>query len=130
MDGLLFPEEALDVLRRAAYHPDAERSYEAMSGSFWWSDELVREASYACRRHGSWAFRYLMGYRASVIRDAPDPELLPVWEQVTQECPGWPGLRIERNSPALLTELHRASRRQCAEFLRMEQELRIEALDA
>ncbi len=129
-DVMMLPEVALDILRGAVYHPEAERSYEVMSGSFWWSDELVREASAACRRHDSWAFRFLMAYRGSVIRGVPDSALWPVWEQVTKACPDWPGLRPERNSPTLATELHRAGQRQCVEFLRLERELRRHAPDS
>jgi hypothetical protein len=129
MSGLLFPDEALDILRGASYRPDAERSYEIMSGSFWWSDELVREASAACRRHDSWAFRYLMGYRGSLIRGAPDAELKPVWEQVARACPHWPGLRSERNSPTLASELHQEGRKQCVEFLRWGRESRGQTTD-
>jgi hypothetical protein len=127
MTELLFPDEALEILCGAAYQHDAERSYEVMSGSFWWSDELVRDTVASCRRHDSWAFRYLMGYRGSLIRGAPESGLLPVWDQVTRECPNWPGLRIERNSPSLAKELHRAEREQCVEFLRWERQSRGEA---
>jgi hypothetical protein len=119
---LLFPDEALHILRGARYRPDAERSYEVMSDSFWWSDELVREASYVCRRHDSWAFRCLMGYRVSVILGAPDAHLRPVWDQVVRACPEWPGLCRERNSPILARELHRERRKRCVEFLRWERE--------
>lgn len=120
MSVILFPDEALDILRGARYRPEAERSYEIMSGSFWWSDELVGETFAACRRHGSWAFRYLMGYRGSLIRGAPDAELEPVWQQVARACPDWPGLRPERNSPTLAGALHREGRKNCAESLRLD----------
>ncbi|MDG3002481.1 hypothetical protein [Paludisphaera mucosa] len=122
MSMLLFPDAALDILRGASYRPEAERSYDILSGSYWWCDELVRETFAACRRHDSWAFRYLMGYRGSLIRGAPDAELMPVWEQVARACPHWPGLRPERNSPTLAGELHREGRKKCAEFLSWERE--------
>ena len=127
MDRLLFDQEALDFLSGAVYDPDAKRSYEVMSDSFAWSDELLWDA--LAEFGTAWPFRELMAYRGSVIRGAPDFELRPVWEQVAKACPGWPGLRPERNSPTLATELLRAGRRQCVEFLRLERELRREAPD-
>jgi hypothetical protein len=64
-----------------------------------------------------------MACRRSVIRPAPDSRFRPVWEQVAKACPGWPGLRPERNSPTLATALGRAGRRACVEFGRLEREL-------
>ncbi len=130
MDVPLFPEEALDILRGAVYYAEAERSYEAMSDSFWWSDELLREASLPCHLHKNWAFRYLMGYRGSVIRGEPDATLQLIWEQVERACPDWPGLHPERFSPTLAKELHRAGRKFRVEFLRDEREFRRQGLDA
>jgi hypothetical protein len=130
MDSLLLPDDAIAVLRRAVWQPDAKRSYELMTGSFWWPDELVHEVSRLCVERDNWSFRYLMGYRASVIRGAPQEAYRPVWEQVARECPDWPGLRPERNSPALAVELHREGRRQCVEFSRLERRLRRKAEEA
>jgi hypothetical protein len=123
MDLMLFPDEALAILRTAVYRPDAERVYEVMSGGFSWSDELLWESYPACRRHGSWAFRCLMSYRATVISGAPQLDLRPVWDQVTREGPNWPGLRLERSSTTLATELRWASLRQCVELRRLERKL-------
>jgi hypothetical protein len=118
VDPLLLPDDALDILRGAVWNPQAERFYEVMSGAFWWTDELVREASRACMAKGNWAFRYLMGYRASLIRGAPDDRLRPAWDQVRRECPTWPGLRPERSGPGLAKEMDREGRRQCVAFRR------------
>ena len=94
---------------RGPYHdPDAERSYTGLSDSFTWSDELLLDAM--VRYGGGYPFSELLGYRHSVIRGAPDSRLRPVWEQVTNACPNWPGLRPERNSPTLAAELDRAGR--------------------
>ena len=125
----LFPEEALDILRGAVYRPDAERTYDVMSDGFWWSDERVRETIFACRRHGSWAFRFLMGYRGSLIRGTPEKGWMPVWEQVERACPNWPGFRPERTCRTLAKELHRAGREQCVEFLRFNRESRRDVSD-
>ena len=89
MGTLLFDDEALDFLSRAVYDPDATRSYEIMSDSFVWSDELLFEAF--AEFSGAWPFRELMAYRHSVMLCAPDSRFGPVWEQVAKTCPGWPG---------------------------------------
>jgi hypothetical protein len=117
MEELLFPEEAIVILRAAVYLPDAKRSYDMMSGSFLGSDELLRESAPACRRHNSWAFRFLLGYRGSVIRGTPDNKLLPLWEQVMRSCPNWPGLRPERNNPSLAAEMRRIGKAELKRIL-------------
>ena len=110
MDRMLFPVAALAILRQARWEPDATHSYEVMSGGFAWSDERLSQLSTACMAEGSWAFRYLMGYRASLIRGAPREELRPPWDQLLRECPEWPGFRPERSDPSLAAELDRESR--------------------
>lgn len=124
MDSLLLPDDAIVILRRAVWHPDAKRSYEVMTGSLWWTDELMCEVSHLCTGRDNWSYRYLMGFRASVIRGAPNEAFRPVWDQVERECPNWPGLRPERNSVSLAAELRREGRRQCVEFMRWERQLR------
>jgi hypothetical protein len=112
-------EARLEVLARAVYDPDAERSYEGLSESFLWSDERLWEAM-AHDKAG--AVRRLMGYRGSVIRGAPDSDLRPLWEQVVRTCPNWPGVRPERSSPALSPALNRARRKFCVVALRVARE--------
>jgi hypothetical protein len=119
---MLFPDEAIAILRQAVFDPAAVPFYEVMSDSLWWPDELVRDTSEICRRHNSWTFRFLMGFRGTVISGKPDIRLRTTWQQVAETCPAWPGLREERNSPALANELRRERRRQCLEFRRFERE--------
>jgi hypothetical protein len=125
MDEMLFPEQALAILREARWDPDATRSFEIMAGGFHWSDErLLGDAASACLASGSWAFRYLIGYRASLIRGVPREALRAAWDHLSQECPHWPGFRPERMSPALAAELDRESRRTCIGLRRLERKLR------
>jgi hypothetical protein len=123
----MLPQRALEVLSRAVYDPRAERSYEMMSDSFLWSDEGLWEAM---AHDDAWAVRRLLGYRGSVIRGASDGVLRPVWEQVSKSCPGWPGLRPERNSPTLAAELLRERRRACVQALRVMREMEHEESDS
>jgi hypothetical protein len=124
MSEMLFPEPALAILREARWDPDATHSFEIMSGGFQWSDERLGEAALACMACGSWAFRYVMGYRASLIRGVPREGLRPPWDQLLQECPNWPGFCPERVSPLLAAKLDRESRLACVGFRRFERELR------
>src|SRR5262249_43060284 len=132
MDEMLFPETALAILREARWNPDATHSFEIMSGGVQVSDERLWGAALVGRGSGvwaflacgGWAFRYLMGYRASLIRGVPREGLRAAWEQLSQECPHWPGFRPERVSPLLSAELDRESRRTCIGFRRFERKLR------
>jgi hypothetical protein len=127
MEEMLFPEAALAILRQARWDASATHSYEIMSGGFRWSDERLGEVVFICMDHGSWAFRYVLGYRASLIRQAPREELRAPWDQLLRECPEWPGFRPERMHPALAGELERESRKACVGFRRLERRLRQQA---
>lgn len=118
----LFPVEALAIFRQATWDANAKRSYDAMSGGFGWSDERLGDVADICIKVGNWAFRYLMGYRASLIRGTPRDELRAAWDQLQREYPDWPGFRPERASPDLAIELKHEDRRIRREFLRAERE--------
>jgi hypothetical protein len=105
MHEMLFPDEALAILREAQWDPFASRSYEIMSGGFRWSDECWGDVTPICMEQGSWAFRYVLGYRAWLIRGVPREELRLPWDQLLRACPEWPGFRPERCSPTLAGEL-------------------------
>jgi len=111
VDDNLFPDEALAILRQARWDANAQRSYEIMSGGFRWSDERLGETAFLCVERGNWAFRYVLGYRASLSRGAPREALQAPWEQLRRECPEWPGFRPERSSPGLAAELDAEQRR-------------------
>ena len=101
------PEVLIEVLRGCRHDPDAKRSYELMSGGFVWSDEYPSGFSFATDDS---AFRFLVGYRASLIRGAPREELRSVWDAVLAGYPDWPGFRPERRSTDLVVELDAASK--------------------
>jgi hypothetical protein len=130
VDQMLFPEEALAILHEGRWDANATHSYEVMSGGFAWSDERLSQSATACMAHGSWAFRFLMGYRASLIRGSPRKELRPPWDQLLRECPEWPGFRPERRDPSLATELDRESRQVDVCVRRIERRMRQSAADA
>lgn len=116
---LLFPDDGLAVLQKASYDPAAERGFEGLSRSFFWSDELLRNFMRVCRNHGSMAHRFVMEYRSSLMLGGAIEEYLPVWEQLQNACPAWPGFRPERCSSDLARDLKRAWKRQCLDFERL-----------
>lgn len=103
------PEVLIPYLRGLRVDPTATRSYEAMSGGFFWSDE--RPAPPYSESASDYAMRFLLGYRASLVRGQPREDLRSVWDAVLAACPGWPGFLPERRSPTLAEELVQTSRR-------------------
>jgi hypothetical protein len=107
MDAMLFPDEALDVLREARYDPGALRGWAEKASTFHWTDELLSAVSPICAKHGSRADFYLVAYRTSLILGQPIEEYRGPWDQLRRECPEWPGFRPERSSPELARPLAR-----------------------
>jgi hypothetical protein len=104
---MLFPEEALALLREARYDPGALRAWVVSAGTFHWTDELMSAVDPVCAKHGSRAHFYLLAYRTSLIQGHPIEEYRRPWEQLRQACPEWPGFRPERCSPDLARPLAR-----------------------
>ncbi len=97
----LFTEEGLNALRTLNFNPRAVRSFEGMSGGFIWSDEFSDAVFDVCFAKDNWAFRFLLGYRASLIAGQPRDDLRGPWDQLKIQCPQWPGFRPERCSSSL-----------------------------
>ncbi len=106
-----FQEDVLDILRQTRWDPNAICIYDGISGGLVWSDEYPRAAFAACFSENNWAFRYVLAYRASLIREDPRDEFRAPFFQLVRECPDWPGLRPERRSPELQDHLNLAQSR-------------------
>jgi len=107
MEAMLFPDEALALLREARYDPDACRGFNRPAGAFLWSDERLPQAREICCAHASRAEFYLLAFRSSLIQGEPIEEFRSPWEQLRQACPEWPGFRAERSSTHLARALAR-----------------------
>ena len=57
----MLSDEAIAILGTAVWRPDAERSYELLTGSFAWSDEMLREAARLSAGRNNWSFRAIHG---------------------------------------------------------------------
>lgn len=106
----LFDESELASLRKAEFDQRAARTYDMLSGGFRWSDERLDLAT------NTWAFRYVLGYRASLSNGAALHELRAAWDQLLSACPDWPGFRPERCATALAAELAQECERVVAEL--------------
>jgi len=120
----VFPDNVIALLRRATFRLDAQRHYDMLSDSFWWSDEMLFEMSSLCLAKDNWAFRNLMGYRGTLIKGQPCDRLRAPWDQLAREGPSWPGFRPERCSTELLPALKRAGRRALISCERADREYR------
>lgn len=113
MDEMLFPKEALAILRQARYDPQARRGLEYLTMSFHWSDERLTQVVRPCRKHDSRAYHFAMVFRTSLMQGTPVEEYRRTWNQLREACPEWPGFRPERCSPDLLPIWQREVRRMC-----------------
>lgn len=126
-ESVLFSQAALAVLREARLDPNAKQQYEIMSGGFVWSDEgLFNDVHVSDIR----PFRWLVGYRSSLIRGNPNEELRSPWDQLIRECSTWPGFQPERRDSSLARELDAEWRKVRRDCIAMEREYRKKTADA
>lgn len=111
------PRVLAKALRHTRFDPNARRSAELFSGGFMYSDEMPARW-YLDSNDGGYAFRRLIGFRASLIRAEPMEYLRPIWDEIQRLCPHWPGFRSERRDPALREELERELRHNCRSTVR------------
>jgi len=92
-----FSDAALAILDRMPFDARAVPVYDMISGGLHWHDEFPKppDPAWEIVRAG-WAFRFLLGYRASLTIAKERPELRLPWQQVVELAPRWPGLRPER----------------------------------
>ena len=100
-------ELLIKQLHELKHDTNATRAFEMMSGGFIWSDEMPE--AYDDFKN-DYAFRFLLGYRASLTIGKPRQSLQPIWDAVRTGCPDWPGFRPERFAEKLKRELDSASR--------------------
>ena len=103
-------EAALCRLNEMPFDPNATHAYDHMAGGLVWSDEFPSEDA-------SWDFvsnitpcRYLVRFRALITLGQTELSDQPLWRQVEQSAPNWPGLRIERRNGRIRRRLQAAKR--------------------
>jgi hypothetical protein len=92
-------DDALGVLNRMPFDPNATYGYEHLSGGFIWSDELPPAGSpeWDIVSEG-YLYRMLVAARHDITLGEASPRFQELWEQVVNSAPNWPGLRPERCS--------------------------------
>jgi hypothetical protein len=107
----LFSAAALAILDRMPFDPAARGRFEYLSGGLMWQDEFPPVMSPDWQVIApNYAYRYLIAYRASITLGREQAAFCPVWEQVVQQAPNWPGLRPERRGAAAMRRLRAALR--------------------
>src|SRR5262245_4250278 len=99
MEDFVFSEAAIDFLRGLSFDPNAQTSYELISGAVSWSDERFLDFCIQCRATGANYGKHLFAYRMSLLVGKPRDELRFAWDEVCTRCPEWIGFRPERVTP-------------------------------
>jgi hypothetical protein len=90
---------SLAFLNSMAVDPDAHGTMEYMSAALIWSDEWPNVESPdfpAVESNLMASYTSLLAYRASITCGKERQDLRPLWDQVVEHAPRWPGLRPER----------------------------------
>ena len=108
----LFSDGALRILNCMQLDEDATYFYDMMAGGFVWSDEFpdIRSEKWKIFRQGL-VFRYLIALRRQITLEYEGMGIHPLWLQVVQEAPNWPGLIIERRTGRIVKRLKAAERK-------------------
>jgi hypothetical protein len=92
----------MQVLRPS---PGAVLSYELLSDSLVWSDEIPDLEDRDARSFGP--LRYVLRFRTSLILGEPEERCRGYWEEAQRLFPDWPGFDPRRQAPALRAEYER-----------------------
>jgi len=118
----LFSPAALEILDSQQHNPAAKGVFEWLSGGLVWPDERP-EVSEPGRElvFANAAFGCLLASRAAITL-GKETGIWPVWEQMLQHAPNWPGLRPERRGEQARKRLLAAQRRQDRCFAEIERQ--------
>ena len=96
------PKEIISKIRALKYDPEAFCSYEIMSGSLIWSDEITEDIEAEILKHDFIKpFRILLAYRASLVDSREIIEWRNIWQKMYEIFPNWPFFMKERRSTKL-----------------------------
>ena len=108
-----FSVASLAALNCRVYDPAAKGRYEYLSGGLIWPDEFPPFGSPDWMEIGvDFVNRYLIADRASITIGKERESFRPVWEQVVEFAPNWPGLREDRRGSRAKKRLLAAKRRE------------------
>jgi len=106
-----FSDDAIQVLNRMLFDPNATHFFEHLSGGYIWSDEFPRlfTPEWEIVSEG-YVHRMLVAARHDITLGVTLPRFRPLWQQVAEFAPNWPGLRPERRSESVRKRLLAAKR--------------------
>ncbi len=106
-----FSDSALAILNAMPFSPDATIAYAHLAGGLVWSDEFpdVNSPAWKIVSHDE-VYRYLIRIRRCITLDDSHLQQLPLWQQVAQFSPNWPGLRADRRTGPIVKRLRAAER--------------------
>jgi hypothetical protein len=110
----LLSAEALTVLDRRPYAPDARGGYNFVVKGLQWPDEFPAIGSLERPVVSDHRAARLLIYRASLTLGEELAEWRPLWEQVARHAPNWPGLREDRRGERARRRLLAGRRREAA----------------
>jgi hypothetical protein len=118
-----FSAPALAILNAMPADPDATYAYEHLSGGFVWSDELpdIRSADWKIVRH-DYIYRFLINLRRCITLGDASLESTPLWQQMVNDAPAWPGLLPERRTGNVAKRLLATERLAHRSYERMDDE--------
>lgn len=108
-----FSEAALAILDSMPVDPQATYFYEHLSGGFIWRDEFpdmnLNSREWDIVSH-DYLYRYLVRIRRCITLGQAELESHPLWQQVVNRAPNWPGLLVERRAGRIVKRLRAAER--------------------
>lgn len=106
-----FTDAALAVFDRMPFDPAATYAYEHLAGGFVWTDEFppVSSDNWKSLSHDD-LYRFVIHIRRSITLGNEELLSLPLWRQLEQHAPHWPGLRPERRTGRIRKRLLAAER--------------------
>jgi hypothetical protein len=93
-DQLAVIADDLNLLRM---QPDASVSYDLLSDSLQWSDEIPLLGRH--KPSNFWCLRLLFRYRMTMILQNPEAEFVDYWVRGKELFPNWAGFHPSRCSP-------------------------------
>jgi hypothetical protein len=106
-----FSDEALQVLNRMPFDPNATHCFEHLAGGMLWSDEFPTLGTSEWFLVSARALnRFLIAARHDITLGESTPRFQGIWQQVEKHAPDWPGLRSERRSEPIRKRLLAAKR--------------------
>ncbi|GAB5406713.1 MAG: hypothetical protein Aurels2KO_49440 [Aureliella sp.] len=106
-----FTDEAIAILGALQADPDADYSYDHLSGGFLWTDEFppIDSSAWTIVKH-DYIYRFLLRMRRCITLGDTAIEQTPLWQQMINDAPNWPGLLLERRSGRIVKRLIAAER--------------------